>query len=75
MFFVSPYCDPSLPVYSLVQGVLPFPWSLMVYILGFTAAATAVLAAAMGIGKLVSHSAKREAGHRKIPLLLHGTIR
>jgi hypothetical protein len=52
MFFVSPYCDPSLPVYSLVQGVLPFPWSLMVYILGFTAAATVILLIAKGIAAL-----------------------
>ena len=52
MFFISPYCEPSLPVYSLVQGVLPFPWSLAVYVLGFTAAAGIVLGAAMGIGKL-----------------------
>ncbi len=52
MFFISPYCDPSLPVYSLVQEVLPFPWCLAVYVLGFTAAAGAVLAAAMGINRL-----------------------
>lgn len=52
MFFISPYCDPSLPVYSLVQGVLPFPWCLAVYVLGFTAAAGVALAAAMGIRRL-----------------------
>lgn len=78
MFFVSPYCDPSLPVYSLVQGVLPFPWSLVVYILGFTAAATAVLAAAMGIGKLVSRSRKREVVYGQMvnfSAKLHGLIR
>ena len=39
MFFVSPYCDPSLPVYSLVQQVVPFPLSLIIYIVGFTIAA------------------------------------
>ena len=38
MFFVSPYCEPSLPVYSLVQPIVPFPFSLIIYILGFTAA-------------------------------------
>jgi hypothetical protein len=75
MFFVSPYCEPSLPVYSLVQGVLPFPWSLLVYILGFTAAATVVLAVAMGIGKLLAHSGQKEhfyGSHSHFHLQLHG---
>ena len=49
MFYISPYCDPHLPVYSLVQGVIPFPFCLMIYIAGFTAAAYLVLLAAMGI--------------------------
>ena len=53
MFFISPYCDPSLPVYSLVQQVVPFPWCLVLYILGFTAASFIVLLLAMGIGKLI----------------------
>lgn len=52
MFFVSPYCDPSLPVYSLVQGVVPFPWSLVIYIAGFTAAAYLMLLIAMGVNSL-----------------------
>ena len=38
MFFVSPHCAPSLPVFSLVQPYLPFALDLLVYILGFTAA-------------------------------------
>ena len=38
MFFISPYCAPELPVYSLVQNVLPFPLSLGVYVLAFTTA-------------------------------------
>lgn len=49
MFFISPYCDPSLPVYSLVQNLLPFPWCLMIYILGFTAAAYIMLLLGMGM--------------------------
>ena len=28
MFFISPHCDPSLPVYSLVQNVVAYPWCL-----------------------------------------------
>ena len=52
MFFVSPYCEPHLPVYSLVQGVVPFPLCLLVYIMGFTAAAYLVLLIAMGVAAL-----------------------
>lgn len=53
MFYISPYCDPHLLVYKDVQAVVPFPWSLVIYILGFTAAAYVILLLAMGIGKLV----------------------
>jgi hypothetical protein len=52
MFYISPYCDPHLPVYSLVQGVVPFPFCLMIYIAGFTAAAYLILLAAIGIKQL-----------------------
>ena len=52
MFFVSPYCEPHLPVYSLVQGVVPFPLCLVIYIMGFTAAAYLVLLIAMGVAAL-----------------------
>ena len=53
MFFISPHCDPSLPVYSLVQAVVPYPWSLVIYILGFTLAAWLMLLIAMGIQMLI----------------------
>lgn len=53
MFFISPYCDPELPVYSLVQGVVPFPLSLVIYVIGFTAAAFVILAASMGISAII----------------------
>ena len=43
MFFVSPHFAPSLPVYSLVQQVVPYPLSLVIYIVGFTAAAYIIL--------------------------------
>lgn len=49
MFFISPYCEPSLPVYSLVQAVVPYPLNLLIYIAGFTLAAWLILLAAMGI--------------------------
>ena len=43
MFFISPYCDPELPVYSLVQEVVPYPANVLIYIAGFTVAAGLVL--------------------------------
>jgi len=59
MFFVSPYCEPSLPVYSIVQGLVPFPWCLMLYIVGFTAAAYIMLLAAMGVNKVSKRFKKK----------------
>jgi hypothetical protein len=53
MFYISPYCDPHLLIYADVQKVVPFPWSLVIYIVGFTAAAYLILLIAMGIGALV----------------------
>lgn len=52
MFFISPYAAPSLPVYSLVQGVVPFPWCLVIYVAAFTLAAYLMLLIAMGIARL-----------------------
>lgn len=59
MFFISPYCEPSLPVYSLVQGVVPFPWCLVLYILGFTTAGYIMLLLGMGIKRLSSAPKKK----------------
>ena len=39
MFYVSPHCDPHLPVYSTVQEMVPYPWCLLIYVAAFTAAA------------------------------------
>lgn len=52
MFFISGHCPPHLPVYSMVQTLLPFPVALILYIFGFTLAAYIILLAAMGIGKV-----------------------
>ena len=49
MFFISRHFAPSLPVYSLVQQVVDYPWCLFIYILGFTAAAYIVLLVAIAI--------------------------
>lgn len=53
MFFISPYCEPSLPVYSLVQRILPFPFCLIVYILGFTVAAYIMLLIPMVLSRTI----------------------
>ena len=47
MFYVSPYCEPSLPVYSIVQQHVPYPWCLFIYIAGFCAVACIILLIAM----------------------------
>lgn len=52
MFFISPHCEGTLPVYSLVQQVVPFPLCLIIYIGIFSLAAYVILLAAMGIKKL-----------------------
>ncbi len=49
MFFVSRHCAPSLPVYSSVQAVVPYPWCLIIYIAGFTFASYVILLAVRGI--------------------------
>ncbi len=54
MFFISRHCDPSLPVYCLVQGVVPFPWCLILYIAAFSIAAYLMLLIAMGAHRLAT---------------------
>lgn len=51
MFFISPYCEPSLPVYSLIQPLLPYPVCLMIYGSCFTLAAYLILLIAMSISR------------------------
>ena len=58
MFFVSRHCDPSLPVYSSVQAVVPYPWCLFIYIAGFTAASYVILLVTMLIKKIASKTKK-----------------
>lgn len=52
MFFVSRHFDCTLPVYSMVHNTVPFPINLLIYFLGFSAAAYLLLLAAIGIKKL-----------------------
>lgn len=58
MFYISPYCEPSLPVYSLVQAAVPYPWCLFIYIAGFSLASYIILLLAMLI-KVCCVSIKR----------------
>ena len=43
MFFISPYCAPELPVYSQIQGIVAFPFSVLIYVAGFTAASGIIM--------------------------------
>ncbi len=49
MFYISPHQEPHLPVYSWVQEVVPFPFCLLIYLIGFTLASYCILLAVMGI--------------------------
>lgn len=62
MFFISPYTEPSLPVYSLVQKAVSFPWCLLLYLFGFSLAAYLILLVAMGITRLAKKQQKESAG-------------
>lgn len=48
MFYISPYCNPHLPVYSQVQQLVAYPLELVIYIAGFTLAAYLMLLIGMG---------------------------
>ena len=62
MFYISPYCDPSLPVYSLVQKALPYPLDVVVYVVVFSLAAYVILLTAIGIKRVTQ---KRKITHDK----------
>ena len=59
MFYISRHFGTTLPVYSTVLKYVPYPWSLILYILIFTIAALLVLAFATLLKKLVSTIKKR----------------
>ena len=54
MFFISRHCEGTLPLYSNVQGVVPYPWCMIIYVLIFTLAAYLMLLIAMVIKKLAT---------------------
>lgn len=61
MFQISPYCDPSLPVYSEVQKVMAFPWCLIVYVAIFSLAAYIIL-----LISILCHKIGHQLSHRRI---------
>ena len=52
MFFISPHFEGTLPVYSNVQALVPFPFCTIIYFAAFSLAAYVILLAAMGIRKI-----------------------
>ena len=58
MFYVSPYLPGHLPIYGDIQNVVPYPWSLFIYIVGFAAAAYLMQLLAMGIRALLTKKVK-----------------
>ena len=52
MFYISPHYASTLPLYSIVEPMLPYPVALLVYIIGFTLVAYIILLISMGIKKL-----------------------
>lgn len=61
MFFISRHFAPSLPVYSLVQEAIPFPWCTIIYIAVFSLAAFVILLIAMGLHKLIDKAKEHSA--------------
>ena len=58
MFYISRHQPPHLPVYSLVQETVAYPWCLILYVAGFTLAASLILAIAMLIKRAVAAPAQ-----------------
>lgn len=51
MFFFSHFEEGTLPVFSWIQSFIPYPFTLIFYVAGFTAAAGIVLGLLIGIKK------------------------
>ena len=53
VFFISRHYPPSLPVYSIVQKYVPYPWCAIIYFVGFSLASYIILIISRGIIALV----------------------
>ena len=58
MFYISPHCDPHLPVYSDVQRAVPYPFDLVIYIAAFSTASGIILLATKGMQALAGKRVK-----------------
>ena len=54
MFYISPYFENFLPIYSDVHKIVPAPWNILIYIVGFTALAYLMLLIAMLVSKIAA---------------------
>ena len=61
MFLISPHCEPSLPVYSIVQNNVAYPWCLIFYVGAFTAASFVIIGIGMLIKKMATKQSKIKA--------------
>lgn len=59
MFYISRHLEGHLPVYSNVQAVVPYPFCLIIYILGFTLAAYIMMLIYMGVSALCKKLCKK----------------
>ena len=54
IFFISRHFEPTLPLYSTIQNVIPYPFCVFFYIFGFSTASYLLLLINIGIRKLIS---------------------
>ena len=66
MFFISRHYAPSLPVYSLVQKYVPYPWCVFIYFIGFSLASYIILFISRGIFALINRPKKNTPKAQKI---------
>ena len=60
-FYICSQCSPHLPVYSLIQPLLPFPVCVAIYVGAFSLASWLILLVCMGVRKLVLTRSKAVA--------------
>ena len=53
MFFVSRHFASTLPVYGPIHSLVPFPFNMLIYFLGFSAAAYVIFLLGKGFKKIV----------------------
>ncbi len=53
MFYISPYFPCTLPILSTIYSLAPYPIFLLIYVLGFSGIAIAILYASKGIIRLI----------------------